>query len=107
MTVYVDNMHTTAMGKFRHMKMSHMICDDIDELHEMAEKIGVRRKWFQGDHYDVCMEMRDKAIKLGAVEISMRQLAAMSWNIKRGIDCTPENAIQKMLEGINARKNTA
>jgi hypothetical protein len=75
MTVYVDDMHKHPMGRFRRMKMSHMIADTEEELHAMASKIGVARKWFQGDHYDVCLSMRAKAVSLGAQEITMRELA--------------------------------
>lgn len=77
MTVYVDDMYTVPMGKYRRMKMSHMIADTEDELHKMAAAIGVARKWYQGDHYDVCMSVRAKAVKLGAQEITMRELAMM------------------------------
>jgi hypothetical protein len=56
------------------MKMSHMIADTEEELHEMADKIGVARKWHQGNHYDICLSMREKAVENGAVEISMKEL---------------------------------
>jgi hypothetical protein len=78
MTVYVDDMYTVPMGQFRRMKMSHMIADTEEELHKMAAAIGVARKWYQGDHYDICMSMRVKAVKLGAKEIEMRELARLS-----------------------------
>lgn len=77
MTVYVDDMFASPMGRFRRMKMSHMIADDEAELHAMAQKIGVARRWYQGDHYDICMSMRTKAVALGAKEITMRELGAM------------------------------
>jgi hypothetical protein len=75
MTVFVDDMYLYPIGKYRRMKMSHMIADSADELHAMADKIGVARRWYQGDHYDICKSKRDLAIKHGAVEISMRELA--------------------------------
>lgn len=78
MVVYVDDMYTVPMGKFRRMRMSHMIADTEDELHKMAAAIGVARRWYQGDHYDVCMSARTKAVKLGAKEIEMRELARLS-----------------------------
>ena len=77
MTVYVDDMHKSPMGSYGYMKMSHMMADTDAELHAMADAIGVKRQWFQGDHYDVSKEMRAKAVKLGAVEVTMRQLARM------------------------------
>lgn len=82
MTVYVDDMYTVPMGQFRRMKMSHMIADTEAELHKMAAAIGVARKWYQGDHYDVCMSVRAKAVKLGAKEVEMRELVKILKEIK-------------------------
>lgn len=68
MAVYVDEMKVNYRG----MVMCHMLADDPAELHEMADKIGVNRKWFQNKnipHYDVCKSKRSLAIKFGAIEI--------------------------------------
>ncbi len=64
--VYVDDMR----APYRRMIMCHMIADTEAELHKMATAIGVARKWYQGDHYDICLQMRAKAVTLGAVEIT-------------------------------------
>lgn len=85
MTVYVDDMHRTAMGEFRGMKMSHMIADTEAELHAMADRIGVARRWYQGDHYDVAMSKREAAIAAGAVAIPLKVLARMAMNRRRGL----------------------
>ena len=77
MTVYVDDMYRYPMGQFRRMKMSHMIADTEEELHEMADKIGVARKWYQGDHYDIAIVKRKLAVQFGAKEITLRELAFM------------------------------
>lgn len=82
MAVYVDDMYTHPMGKFRRMKMSHMIADTEEELHEMAGKIGVARRWYQDRHYDVCMEKRELAIGFGAVPVTMRELAIIRLKAK-------------------------
>jgi len=78
MAVYVDDMHQTEMGKYRRMKMCHMLADTEDELLAMADKIGVARRWHQypgtpKSHFDVCMSKRALAVQLGAVEIEMRR----------------------------------
>lgn len=78
MTVYVDDMYRIPLGRFGRMKMSHMIADTEDELHAMAKRIGMRRDWYQGDHYDVSMSRRKLAIQSGAKPITLRQLACMS-----------------------------
>lgn len=71
MTVYVDD----AEIPFRGMKMCHMIADTEEELHEMAEKIGLKRSWYQGDHYDVSLSKKEEAIEVGAEEVSWKDLA--------------------------------
>ena len=52
--------------------------DTEAELHDMAAKIGVARRWYQGDHYDISMTKRSLAVEAGAVEVTLRQLAKMS-----------------------------
>lgn len=51
--------------------MCHMIADTLDELHEMADAIGMRREWFQPrsfPHYDLSLSRRALAVGRGAVE---------------------------------------
>ena len=78
MTVYVDN----EQIPYRRMKMCHMLADTEEELHAMADKIGVARRWHQfpgsvKSHYDICLTKRARAIELGAKEIDRRQLSEM------------------------------
>lgn len=77
MAIYVDDMHRFAMGRYRGMKMSHMIADTDEELHAMADRIGVARRHHQGDHYDICLAKRSLAIAAGAIEVTTKQLACM------------------------------
>ncbi len=70
MSVYVDDMR----ARFGRLIMCHMIADADDELHAMAERIGVARKWFQGDHYDICLSKRAMAVAFGAIELTRVQL---------------------------------
>lgn len=82
MTVYVDDMYKYPMGKFGRMKMSHMEATSTEELLDMADKIGVARKWIQHpgtwkEHFDVSIEKRKLAIAHGAVEVTMRELAEL------------------------------
>lgn len=77
--VYVDNMYTISLGRFGRMKMSHMIADTKEELLQMADNIGVKRKWIQAEgttreHFDIAIIKRTLAIKFGAKEISMQEL---------------------------------
>jgi hypothetical protein len=50
----------------------HMIADTEDELHALATKIGLRRAWFQGDHYDLTPGRRQAAIRIGAIALDRR-----------------------------------
>jgi hypothetical protein len=54
MTIYVDS-PCWPLGR---MVMCHMMSDNLNELHAMADKIGVARRHFQGDHYDICKAKR-------------------------------------------------
>ena len=65
--------------------MCHMIADTQTELLEMADKIGVQRKWIQDfgtprEHFDICLSKKKKAIDFGAKEINMRELARITAN---------------------------
>lgn len=76
--VYVDDMR----AKFGRMVMCHMIADSDAELHAMADRIGVSRRWHQHagthkSHYDICLSKRAKAVAAGAVEITWRRTGAV------------------------------
>ncbi|WP_297813712.1 DUF4031 domain-containing protein [uncultured Methylophaga sp.] len=77
MSVYVD----ASIYQYRRMVMCHMLADTEDELHAMADKIGIQRKWFQAKastpHYDICKAKRDLAVQHGAVEVDRRQLVTI------------------------------
>lgn len=75
MAVYVDDMR----AKFGNMVMCHMAADTEEELHAMADLIGVRRKWVQRSsagivHYDICLSKRALAVASGAVEVTTKDL---------------------------------
>jgi hypothetical protein len=81
MAVYVD----MARNRYRNMLMCHMIADTEEELHAMAESLGMRREWFQprsSPHYDVPLDLRELAIQNGAVEVDRRQLVEIIRRIR-------------------------
>jgi hypothetical protein len=46
---------------------------DVSELHAFAIRIGIKRNWFQDGrfpHYDLTENMRRRALKAGAIDIS-------------------------------------
>lgn len=77
MTTYVDD----ARIPFGRMTVCHMTADSLDELHRMAGTLGLNREWFQDrriPHYDVSLSKRATAVRLGAVEVSTKQLVQMA-----------------------------
>src|SRR5215472_10054988 len=88
MAVYVDDANipaTVPNGPARHnSRWSHLFADTQDELHAFAERLGLRRSYFQpgkprGDgspspfwHYDVTAGKRQQALRLGAQAVAWR-----------------------------------
>jgi hypothetical protein len=71
MTILVDQ----ARWPWRDTYWCHLVSDsDLAELHEFAGRLGCRRVGFQGDHYDIDVVTRDRAIELGAIELDSREL---------------------------------
>ena len=53
----------------------HMATDGSwEELHAFAARLGLRRAWFQGDHYDLPPHGRAAAVALGAEEVGDGEL---------------------------------
>ena len=97
MAVYVDDMHLSPMGRFRGMKMCHMIAEEETELHLMAGRIGLELRRYQGDHYDLPAAKRALAVKYGAIQITMRQLAALAFLHRIGQPMgEPATAVESM-----------
>lgn len=64
-----------ARWPWRGRRWAHLVSDSsYDELHELAQSIGLRRIGFQGDHYDVDETDRDRALAAGAVATDSREL---------------------------------
>ena len=76
MAVYVDK----EQHPYGRMIMCHMVADTTNELHAMANKIGVARRWFQGKrtpHYDICLAKRRLALQYGAVQCGRNKVAEL------------------------------
>jgi hypothetical protein len=79
MAVYVDEPVWEGRGR----RWCHLVGDSPEELAEFADRLGLRRAWLQAktgrpwkDHYDLPSWARDEAVRLGAVELSMREMGA-------------------------------
>ena len=77
--VYVDRLVKQSNGKSSYKLRCHMWADTPDELHKMADSIGLKRCWFQNKkgknfpHYDLSPHKRQQALNEGAQEKSLRQ----------------------------------
>lgn len=109
MTVYVDDMKA-AFGR---MVMCHMLADTDDELHAMADRIGVLRKWWQspektsGSHYDIALSKRALAVQAGAIEITWLQANVMNLRRRTTGQLGPATEALAWLEQHKAQRRPA
>lgn len=75
---YIDAMLPEGWKKRLFQDGGHMFGTDLEELHRMASRIGMKRSWFQSDgtfpHYDLSRSRRLHAIRLGAQPIEPMEL---------------------------------
>lgn len=71
MAILVDG----AVWPWRGHRWAHLVSDEsYDELHAFADRLGIPRRAFQGDHYDVPSHVRELAVNLGAQAVPSREL---------------------------------
>jgi hypothetical protein len=71
MAILVDR----AVWLWRGRRWAHLVSDsNYEELHRFAAGLGIPRRAFQGDHYDVPSEVRERALALGAEAVDGRVL---------------------------------
>jgi hypothetical protein len=64
-----------AIWPFRGRLWAHLVSDEsYEELHDFAARLGIPRRAFQGDHYDIPEPLREQAIELGARPVTGREL---------------------------------
>ncbi|MCG8911432.1 DUF4031 domain-containing protein [Pseudomonas sp. DP-17] len=87
MPIYVDN----AKIKWRGREWCHLVADTVDELHDFAMSLGLKRSWYQQTasypHYDITSATRIKALQLGAQVASRKKIieCAKSLKIQQGL----------------------
>ena len=71
-TVLIDS----PVWPWRGRRWSHLVSDvSYDELHAFAAaELGIPRRAFQGDHYDIPEDLYDVAVAAGAVPVGSREL---------------------------------
>lgn len=71
MTILVDPATWPHAGRL----WAHLVSDEsYEELHAFAARLGIPDRAFQGDHYDLPADLRERAIALGAHPVSGREL---------------------------------
>ena len=80
MTVYVDRLFKRSPKSLQARKYGnfwcHLLSDSIEELHDFARELGLKRGYYQHrpiPHYDLTRNKRQQAIKLGAAKISTKE----------------------------------
>jgi Protein of unknown function (DUF4031) len=96
LTVYVDDWRQRATVRDRHDRWSHLLADDPEELHAMAAALGIPLRGYQRhrrsaalDHYDVPEALRQRAITLGAVPVTWREMARLTREWRRRAGARP------------------
>ena len=106
MAVYVDNERIEWRGRL----WCHLVADSLDELHAFAARIGLRRSWFQDQasfpHYDVTIEVRERALRAGALASNKTQMLSAARMLKaemavgpakpRSVDIAPQALSQAL-----------
>ncbi len=89
MTIYVDELMNWGWRmRGRTVASCHLFTDsvDLEELHAFAERLGMKRAWFQphriAPHYDLTKSRRDAAITFGAIALRRRE-ASLVWQVRR------------------------
>lgn len=74
MTIYIDAPNWPGHGRL----WSHLVSDtSYDELHAFAAGLGIPRRAFERDHYDVVVDRYDSALRAGARPVSSREIVAL------------------------------
>ncbi|AZP18662.1 DUF4031 domain-containing protein [Streptomyces aquilus] len=74
MTVYIDPPAWPGHGRM----WSHLVSDvSYDELHAFADGLGVPRRAFERDHYDIPAHRYADVVAAGAVEVSSREVVRL------------------------------
>ena len=75
MAILVDELREYPGTALPFRSWCHMATDGgFGELHAFAARLGLRRAWFQGDHYDLPPHGRAAAVALGAEEVGTAEL---------------------------------
>jgi hypothetical protein len=82
LTCYVDELRRYRHGPTHFDSWCHLYCDGgPEELHAFADRLGLKRAWYQDrpgfPHHDLPPPARERAIALGAIAITARELVRL------------------------------
>ncbi len=81
MACYVDTVRDYPDAGLRYTRFCHLLADSREELHAMAEALGMPRRYFQDHpwrwHHDLPEPLRARAVELGAQEITLDEVGAL------------------------------
>lgn len=74
MAIYIDRPTWPGHGRL----WSHLISDSsYQELHDFAALVGIPRRAYERDHYDVIAERFDSCLAAGATLVSSREIVRL------------------------------
>lgn len=81
MACYVDTVRSYPDAGLRFTEFCHLLADTRAELHAMADRVGMPRRFFQDHpwrwHYDLPEQLRARAVLFGAREVTMHEVGAL------------------------------
>jgi len=81
MACYVDSVRAYPGAGLRFSEFCHLLADTREELHAMADAIGMPRRFFQDHpwrwHYDLPRHLREQAVRRGAREVTLSDVGAL------------------------------
>jgi hypothetical protein len=81
MACYVDSVRAYPSAGLRFHEFCHLLADTHEELHAMADAIGMPRRLFQDHpwrwHYDLPRNLRALAVSHGAYEMTLPEVGAL------------------------------
>jgi hypothetical protein len=81
MACYVDTVRSYPGKGLRYTEFCHLLADTRDELHAMADALGIPRRFFQDHpwrwHHDLPEHLRERAVELGAREVTLHQVGEL------------------------------
>ncbi len=87
MTAYIDNATEWPSAGFASRSLgrgnvwAHMVADTLDELHDFARRLGLKRRHFNDGphpHYELTLGRWSEARRLGAQQVTRSELVAIA-----------------------------